>query len=74
MASQHPLMSQAPVLYAPDKIGIGLEASAGGLPDGSWHMGFSKGGDLIYRSDNLPPLFSALPTLKAQDLFFSVAL
>ncbi|BAM06679.1 hypothetical protein [Leptospirillum ferrooxidans] len=71
MASQHPLMSQAPVLYAPDKVGSGLEANAGGLPDGSWHMGFSKGGDLIYRSDNLPPLFSTMPTLKAQDLFFS---
>jgi len=71
MASQHPLMNQAPVLYAPEAVDNVLGDRATGIPEGSWHMGFSKGGDLIYRSDNLPSIFSALPTLKAQDLFFS---
>ena len=71
MSSKHPLMTQAPVLYAPEEVASVLGDSAGGIPEGSWHMGFSKGGDLIYRSDNLPALFANLPTLKAQDLFFS---
>jgi len=71
IASKHPLMNQAPVLYAPVEVDNVLGDRADGIPEGSWHMGFSRGGDLIYKSDNLPPLLSALPTLKAQDLFFA---
>jgi len=71
MASQHPLMNQAPNLYAPREVESVLGDQAPEIPEGSWHLGFSNAGDLIYKSDNLPPVFSALPTLKAQDLFLS---
>ncbi len=71
IAAPHPLMNQAPTLMAPTDIERALARREVDFPPEAWHLGFSRTGDLVYRSDNLPALFATLPTLKAQDLFFT---
>ncbi|MHB8421363.1 MAG: hypothetical protein ACYDAM_01150 [Leptospirales bacterium] len=71
LAAPHPFLTDSPTISAPPSLNSAFSAPEAGLPRDVWHIGFSRSGDLLYRSDNLPPVFRTLPTLKGIDLFFS---
>lgn len=69
VSSNHPLLGEDRRNFGPRSIEDALVDSASGLPRESWHIGFSKSGDLLYWTDNLPSAFQKLPTLKGFDAF-----
>ncbi|MHB1606178.1 MAG: hypothetical protein ACYCTV_07280, partial [Leptospirales bacterium] len=71
LAAPHPFLTDSPAISAPPSLNSAFSAPEAGLPRDVWHIGFSRSGDLLYRSDNLPPVFRTLPTLKGIDPFFS---
>lgn len=71
LASPHPYLTDGAGIYAPKSLTSTFLDPETGLPREVWHIGFSRSGDLLYRSDNLPPAFRNLPTIKGIDVFFS---
>ncbi len=68
IASVHPLIDGKPFKSAPDALSKLLSGSSG-LPPASWHIGFSRAGNLLYRTDNMPDFFQNLSTVDAMDRF-----
>jgi hypothetical protein len=66
-ASPHPFLPHKQHLVAPENI---KKIFSEEVPSGSWHAGFSRTGDFLYLSDNLPSPFSGIPTLRGIDAFF----
>ena len=71
VASPHPYLTEGMGILAPKSLNSAYLAPETGLPREVWHIGFSRSGDLLYRSDNLPAPFRSIPTLKGIDAFFS---
>ena len=67
-ASPHPFLPHSQRLFAPDSIEKIF--AEGDIPADSWHAGFSRTGDFLYLSDNLPFPWSGVPTLRGIDAFF----
>ncbi len=68
LASPHPFLPHDQRLFAPDTIEEIF--SDEGMPSDSWHAGFSRTGDFLYHSDNLPLPWTEIPTLGGIDPFF----
>ncbi len=68
LASPHHFLPHGPCLFAPDNITDTLADQ--GLPVEAWHAGFSRTGDFLYRSDNLPSPWADIPPLRGIDPFF----
>ena len=66
-ASPHPFLPHSQRLFAPENI---EKIFSEEVPSDSWHAGFSRTGDFLYLSDNLPFPFSGIPTLRGIDAFF----
>lgn len=69
VAAVHPLIDGKPSKFGPDALSELLSGPSSGLPAESWHIGFSRAGNLLYRSDNLPDFFQKLATTDAMDAF-----
>lgn len=69
LSSNHPMLEEDRRSTGPRSLEEALSDPGSGLPKESWHIGFSKSGDLLYGTDNLPPAFQKLPTLKGFDSF-----
>ena len=68
LASPHPFLPHDQRLFAPDTIEEIF--SDEGMPSDSWHAGFSRTGDFLYHSDNLPLPWTEIPTRGGIDPFF----
>lgn len=69
IAAVHPLLEGSSPKIAPASLSETLSDPSSGLPSESWHIGFSRAGNLLYRTDNLPDFLESLPTADAMDLF-----
>lgn len=70
LASPHPFLANGPILFAPEPIQNAF--SVQGMPQESWHLGFSRTGDFLYSSDNLPLQLKEIPTIRGIDPFFQI--
>lgn len=69
LAACHPFVERKKPRVSPPGISDILSSPAEEIPPDSWHIGFSRAGDLLYYSDNAPDFFRNVPTLKGLDTF-----
>jgi hypothetical protein len=69
LAACHPFFDTKKPRVSPPGISDILSSPASEIPPDSWHIGFSRAGDLLYFSDNAPDFFRNVPTLKGLDTF-----
>lgn len=69
LAAPHPFCNRKQPCVSPPRISEILSAPESEIPPDSWHIGFSRAGDLLYHSDSAPEFFGNTPTLKGLDAF-----
>lgn len=71
MAPGHPLSKPRTAIPAPEPLSNELASPAFGIPDGAGHIGFSRSGDLLYWSDNIPSFLWDMNPVNGLDGFFA---